>query len=371
MKTPSAIEMRKNAKGAWCYLRYKINDILDYAQIMSNEFCLHLSTFSLSKLVEYMRKITLHLLASKRDQVGVNFGIRGDVQDNFRGDRERLEQVLFNFISNSVQYTNSGIISLSISHPNGNQRLLEFSVSDTGCGMSSECLAGLFQLKDNPHRHIHKNVKSASLSGLGLTTSRMICNRMDSDIKASSSLGKGTIFSFCIEYEDKETDKSGEIPAEFSPRSGEDKIQSCRLIPLSSLGKVTSRPTGVVLIVDDNTLNRLVVKSMIQKMGYRTEEAENGEIAVSKAESLYANSENKWILIFMDLNMPVMDGIEATIEIRKRIANRDKIFITALTAFSAELERTKCTEVGMDHFLGKPVTKQKLVDLFETLKLKF
>ena len=367
MQSDSAKEMRRNAKGAWCYLRNKIGDILDYAQIMSGEFSFHSIRFSLSRLVRYMRKITYNMLETKRLSVALDFHIHENVHDEFLGDKERLEQILFNFLSNSAKNTDSGKISLLIAHPPNDASTLEFSVIDTGCGMSPERVANLFVLKNDAQ----VAAKSAGLSGLGLTTSRLICGRMGTSIKVESEVGKGSKFYFRIPYHKHRVSMHNSSSSLAFPEE-EPRANFCTFRGISARGPSTPAvPSGIVLIVDDNALNRLVVKKMVQKMGFTTEEADNGAIAVSKAEKIRMCPGIKWLLIFMDINMPVMDGIEATAEIRKKCSSviAAKVFIVALSAFSAETERTKSMQVGMDSFIGKPLTKEKLICLFGALNL--
>jgi len=369
MKSELAKEIRRNAKGAWCYLKNKINDILDYAQIMSNEFGLHYTRFSLARFFAYMRKMTTCLLEEKQKSIRLLFEVNDNVTDEFIGDRERLEQILFNLLSNAVKYTSAGMISMKVKHPNNDKRLLEFCVADTGCGMSSAKVNELFQLRSDTYINA---AKSSQLSGLGLTASRMICNMMGTDIKVDSELGKGTTFFFTIFSDvhamsgpllDSATCDSPVIPSEGTIENFTRSL--CNIHHSQMNMKSLDAVKNLILIVDDNGLNRYVVKSMIQKFNIKTEEAENGLIAFEMTEKITKNRDLKNLIILMDVSMPVMDGIEATIEIKAKIRSHCPINIVALTAFSSELERIKCFESGMDYFLSKPITKDKLKMLLE------
>ncbi len=391
-----AKEIRNDAKGAWRYLRNKISDILDYAQILNDSFKQHKSVFSLAQFVEQLRKITRRLLGKKRDLIRLEFAVQPNVRDIFIGDRDRLEQILFNFLSNGVKYTETGTISLSVFSPPTDKRLITFSVKDTGCGMSPESLSNLFELRgevsprlssrrasshdggDGPSSTHRVERKAACLSGLGLTASRMICNRMGSEIHVSSQVGHGSVFSFSIflhaDADNSPANSDSSVPEE------EVKVNDCKTKRYLSVHKrgtkiLETSPTKmlaqreIVLIVDDNDFNRIVAnaksKAMVSKLGYRTMEAENGLVALERLHEM--QSQASTTIVLMDLDMPVMDGIQATIEIRKE-ERGPRPFIAALTAFASEKERTKCTEAGMNFFISKPLTKESLMELFERFR---
>ncbi len=387
LRTPEEIEKRKDAKGAWRYLRNKISDILDYAQIIADEFVLHKTSISLRGFVKQLNKDTYRSLSSRRTTVKLSFTVEPGLRDELFCDRARLEQVLFNFLSNAVKFTSAGQISLAVysAQDGGRTSAITFEVSDTGSGMSPEFVSTLFSLKTQPRSSLegelvrmeHKT-KSAGLSGLGLTVSRMICSHMGSTIRVHSVLGKGSSFSFTLPAEEPaklSIEDSDTVPEERTA------VNSCEHLPLFS-PQTKLRPfhrhsrsedhtesPAVVLIVDDNELIRGVVRNMVQKQGFATVEAENGLQAISQLEQLQQSEAEKRILVFMDIDMPVMDGIEATIEIRKR-DKTPRPHIVALTAFASEEERHKCLAVGMNDFVSKPVTKDGLVSLFRNLKLK-
>ncbi len=394
LKARPDYEMHKNAKGAWRYLRNKISDILDYAQIVAEKFVLHKAQFSLRGFVHRLQKITHCLLANKREAIKLNFAIDSTVNDRFFGDRDRLEQVLFNLLSNAVKYTTAGTISLHVfPSTQESEQLLVFEVSDTGCGMSSSDVSSLFELKSKKiqdrledHDASYHGKKSTKLSGLGLTVSKMICNHMGCGIRVKSEPGKGSSFFFgfpavttMAQQESKSWQDEGSILKEdvavsscghwtglYTSNLGclplPKKYYSNRSSPI-----IEARP--LVLIVDDNELNRFVVKGMIVKMGFRTVEADNGKAAIDMLDAMQKESPKAEIVIFMDIDMPVMDGIEATVRIRGKKERESQPQIIALTAFASEEERKKCMDVGMNGFISKPLTKENLVDLFNNLKL--
>ncbi len=385
------------AKGAWRYLRNKINDILDYAHLISGEFALHKSKFSLERLVGYLRKTTSFLLTSKAaSAVSLDFRVDPRIPDSCFADRDRLEQVLFNFLSNAAKFTEKGLISLLVAPCADNSRIV-FSVADTGCGMSRETVNSLFALAQETSSGSQLRLRSdqpkkaSQLSGLGLTVSNMICVHMGSEIAVSSLLGKGSTFRFSVE--------SGLVPMVTLARSGgathlpseeaipcEEAVSGDKTAILARVLGAKNSLQGVIrrhintancgygpwhskepakklaLVVDDNDFNRDVAERMLKKRGFATTTAGDGRTAIEVLRKLQTEHQTSTVLVFMDVDMPVMDGIETTITIRRE-SRRPRPIIVALTAFSAESERQKCIEAGMDGFIDKPLTKERLCEL--------
>ncbi len=396
VRNPEQAEMRQNAKGAWRYLRNKISDILDYVQLLNGDFVVHRSRFSLQEFVRMLFRVTRSMLADRRSTIRLDFAVSQSVHNDFFCDRDRLEQVLFNLLSNAVKYTTAGTISLRVRM--GTEvtdgelaSSVVFSVSDTGCGMSAECVRSLFSLQSHrdgsldPHTRVDYRHKSTGLSGLGLTVSRMICERFGSVIRVRSSPGRGATFSFAVSAEpSRAPSRSGDSAIQDSTEATDvaeegEGSQVCKWMHIDAgipaeeqlATRRELRAIGAaVMVVDDNVLNRCVVRGMVKKMGFEVTEAENGKEAVEKLARIQEMAQREGqVVVLMDLDMPVMDGIEATVEIRRRGNTRDRPHIVALTAFASEVERAKCAEVGMDGFISKPLTKENLVDLFRGLGL--
>lgn len=373
------------AKGAWRYLRNQISDIFDYVQILTEDFKIHSKQFVIRRLVESMRKLTFNLLEKKRSSIKLVFNVDDKIPKVIDGDRERLEQILFNLLSNAVKFTSAGIISLNVSVAKTNHGSIYFSVSDTGIGMSADTVNSLFKIKENSNI-VQTEATGHGLCGLGLTVSRMICNRMGGDIDVTSVIGKGSTFKFGIALKvHKETFAELEdVPNEEAKirnvRAGQKALISRGSLESSSLNEINPKPIPSpnlspnkrssvgVLVVDDNDLNRLVARRMVMKYDLHVEDAENGKEAIDKLISMQNSKTFSTILILMDINMPVMDGITATIEIRK-ISQVPHLFIVALTAFASEIERLKCLESGMDDFVSKPLTKESISGILTKILL--
>eukprot|EP01022_Parablepharisma_sp_SALTPOND_P025174 TRINITY_DN577_c0_g1_i3.p1 TRINITY_DN577_c0_g1~~TRINITY_DN577_c0_g1_i3.p1 ORF type:complete len:869 (+),score=44.98 TRINITY_DN577_c0_g1_i3:193-2607(+) len=363
MRSGEALEAYMNAKGAWRYLRNKINDILDYAQIISNEFVLHKFKFSLKRFVNQLEKHTNYLLGDKRPYIRLEFGISNEISDEIMEDQDRLEQVLFNFLSNATKYTQSGTISLKICPDPTDLHKIVFQVADTGCGMSEEVVKNLFKLKESADTSESSSdrVKSTELSGLGLTISRMICNHMGTDIVVHSALNKGSTFEFAIPViESPVIDPT--VPEE------EIKIALTRYADITG-GKSARRSLRkkmVALIVDDQEYSRFVTKDIVQKFGCEVMEATDGKMALETLSGLRYTAEDTIILVFMEVELRGMNGIQTAKEIRK-MNIQPRPYIVALSTYGLEIERKLCLEAGMDYFVINPLVKDVLGNILREL----
>jgi len=358
--------LRKDAKGAWSYLLNKINDILDYTQIMAGIFSIHIYEFSLRRFIRYLHKITNSLIVQKEGFVKTKFEVAENVPDKIQYDRERLEQVLYNLLSNSAKFTNSGLISLIVTSESPIE--IKFEISDTGIGMSEEKLNSLFNLKcqNGTEKMEMYNKKATELSGMGLTIAKLICEKMNSQITVVSVLGKGTIFSVRTKLIPIPS-LTADFGIENIPETDDKICKKWLGIPTASFKKV-KKSNVVALVVDDNGSIIDFAKKILLKFKIQCFEAENGEESLNALESIESMPMVEKIIVFMDLDMPIMDGLVATIEIRKRNL-RVRPFIIALTTITAESERQKYLSVGFDCFMPERITKDALQDLLNKLNI--
>ncbi len=368
--SPADHDCYRNGKGAWHYLRNKINDMLTYAQLLMGEFVLHEEEFSLPKFVGYMHKITAFLLHEKKASIQLVFATSPSLGERFTCDKERLEQVLFNLLRNAVKHTKAGFIELKVSS-NGDK--LVFEIADTGSGLPQDAINYILSKGNTDRSHEGKPC------GLGLTVSQMICNKMAGEMTVTATAGKGTRFVFAVPFS-----RPPHITVRPSDQTipGENcVVNSCAKLTmtpsdrgirkLSAMTEEDKQMTGFhmrVLIVDDSEFNRMVARNMVGKHGFVTEEAENGQMAIERILRMQGRLDGA-VLVLMDLDMPVMNGVEATRAIR-RLSTRPRPYICALTAFASESERNSCMSAGMDWFLSKPLTKETLSALLERVRLK-
>ncbi len=308
-----------------------INDILDISKMESGEFNLTQETFELGSAIE----AALKPVEIKADQKNLKFtvDIQPDVPERVLGDSLRLKQVLMNLAGNACKFTLHGGISVEVHSGKIEDDICEliFSVKDTGVGIPAANLEKIFEpfyQGDNPAE------KKFQGTGLGLSISQSIIRSMGGNITVLSEPGIGTVFTFNI----------------FLKISNE---QSNGLTERNKPQKQVYKDMKF-LIVEDDDINRIFFSRLFSNNGFRFDVAENGEQALA----LYQN--NDYHIIFMDCQMPVMNGYEATRQIRKLEGNQKHTVIVALTAYARPEDEMKCMECGMDDFLSKPLTDEQL-----------
>jgi CheY-like chemotaxis protein len=247
-------------------------------------------------------------------------------------DEKRLRQVLLNLLGNAIKFTDKGQVTLKVSQQEGSFR---FEVTDTGVGMTDEELEKIFK----PFEQVGDTQKRAEGTGLGLAISRQLVELMGSEIKFKSKLGKGSTFWFDLAL------KAVEIA---------EKIEQRRISAYKG-------ETQTALIVDDYPENRLILRQMLENIGFKVIEANDGKQGVKLADK--AN------IIFMDLVMPVMNGFEAVEIIRKDFKD---LPIIAISANVFEADKQKSLQAGCNAFLPKPIEEQQLFSvLVEYLDLEW
>ncbi|MCL2237600.1 MAG: ATP-binding protein, partial [Treponema sp.] len=330
-------------EGASKHLLGIINDILDMSKIEANKLELSLVNFELEKMIQKVVDILQPRIDEKRQDFGVY--IEKEIPETLIGDDQRLSQVIANLLSNAIKFTpEEGSIRLDarlISEKDGMCRLL-ICVSDTGIGISTEQKERLFESFEQADARIARNFGG---TGLGLPISKRIVEMMGGELCVDSEPGNGAAFVFNIllkrgeriEENDKET-----VTVDY--------------------GGIFKGKT--IMLAEDVDINREIVISLLETTEVQIECAENGAAAVT----MYTQAPDKYNLIFMDIQMPEMDGYEATRLIREfesAIPNAGRIPIIAMTAnvFKEDVER--CLGAGMDGHLRKPLDYEELIGLLK------
>ena len=245
-----------------------------------------------------------------------------------RGDPLRVCQVIHNLLSNAVKFTDKGEVSYLVRGErleSGRVRF-DFAVTDSGAGIAPDDLARLFQ----PFTQVDaSSTRRFGGTGLGLTISRRMANIMDGDISVVSSLGKGSTFTFTVEADVVEWTR--QVAAEPIHAEVED-------------GRALS-----VLVVEDHPVNRMILEAWMNSAGHASATAENGQIAIEAA------GEQRFDLIIMDVNMPVMDGLTATRAIRADTGPNQNTPIVVLSASARSEDHTAGLDAGADAYLNKPI----------------
>jgi len=313
-----------------------INDILDMSKIEANKLELSPINFDLNLLLHKTASMFHFTLEEKRIHFAMN--VKPDTPSNYYGDDQRLTQVLTNLLSNAVKFTpEEGQIKLSVSliGEEDNTCELRFEVADSGIGMTSEQLNKLFQNFQQADSGINRKFGG---TGLGLVITKHIIELMGGNIWVESEYGKGTQFIFTVKLS---SDKS------ISHKSGleENEKITAKDIFCKTNGKN-------ILIVEDVDINREILIAFLEGTGLIIDIAENGKEALDMVSS----SPEKYKFIFMDIQMPIMDGYEATQRIRALTKKRNKkLIIIAMTANVFKEDINKCHAAGMDDHIGKPV----------------
>lgn len=303
-----------------------INDILDISKIEAGQIKLEQRSFNLHKIAAEVIDLLEVKVKEQNDNLILN--ISDDVPQFIVGDSMRLKQILINLTNNAVKFTKDGKIELQINYlglKNGKHKL-EFNIIDTGIGISEEGIGKLFKLFSQVNQSTRREHGG---TGLGLAISKNLVELMDGKIGVKSEVSVGSNFWF-------------NISVRVSMEKEEEKEEE--LIHISD-----ERPHNI-LLVEDNLINQKVACGIIKQLGYKTDVAENGEVAVKMYKK------KNYDIILMDIQMPIMDGYTATQEIRswEKSENKKPAKIVALTANALKEDKEKCFNLGMDDFLSKP-----------------
>lgn len=330
----TAINSSENLKGL-------LNDILDISDIESGNNKIKSVDFKLHDLVENVT--TLFEAKAESKKIKLTFSIDPQIPNDLIGDSIKINQVLSNLLSNAIKFTHTkGSVHLEVinNYPetitNRNDINLSFIVSDNGIGIEKKNQDHIFEAFRQ--EDISQNRKFDG-AGLGLTIVAGFVKIMDGKIKIDSEPGFGTTFTITLPL--KIGEKTAERALEQTPINLTDELKETQ-----------------ILIVEDNSANRLIAKGFLKKLGITP------DISVNGKEAVEAVRVKQYDLIFMDIQMPVMNGIDATIEIIKEHGDNAPT-IVALTANAFNEEREHCIEAGMKDLISKAFTKNDLKDAIE------
>ena len=313
-----------------------INDVLDFSKIEAGKMILENHRFSLQKVIDDVKNLFMNKANEKGIELSTN--IDKDCPNELKGDSLRIKQILQNLVSNAIKFTERGSVTIKIS----GSKICEDSASlmvyviDSGLGIAPEGQAKLFtdftQIDSSTTRKFGG-------TGLGLAICKQLITLMKGEIGVKSEAGKGATFWFTVNLD---IDKS--IP------NKEDTIPKATIMEQPNLN-------GKILLVEDNSVNQIVAKTILEKFGLTLVIANNGQEAIQQVV------QSNFDLILMDCQMPVLDGFDATIRIRQiELKNNSttRLPIIALTANVHDKDKERCLAVGMDAYLSKPIVKNEL-----------
>lgn len=355
LKTPLTIEQKQFVDAVQTSgknLLVIINDILDFSKIESGKLAFEQISFRLSQAISTATELMLPKSSEKNIRISTK--IDQNIFDHLIGDPTRLNQILLNIIGNAIKFTNQGEVKITVdllSEVNDTLEL-KFSVIDTGIGIPEDKINSLFKAFSQVSS---ETTRKYGGTGLGLAIAKQLVELQGGTISVQSKVGVGSTFSFTLKFK-----KSEELASE-----NKNSIEAPEDSELEGLN---------VLLVEDNLLNQILAKKVLTDRKLNVDVAENGIIAIDKLEK------NNFDLILMDIQMPEMDGYEATKHIRENFSSsKREIPIIAVTAHALTGEAEKCINAGMNDYLSKPfdsdVLHSKIVSVlkknnFYTNKLK-
>lgn len=317
--------IRRNADS----LMSMITDVLSISQLGSGNFKLKNAPFNIESCVESAISLSKHHL--RRESVRFKVSVDEKIPQLLRGDASRIKQILMHLLSNAFKFTHEGEVKLKVVLLEQTEHFanIGFMLRDTGIGIGKNQRKRLFRIFERGDRG---NTRTHGGVGLGLSVVGQLVDMMDGHLQIRSKKDVGTNISFNLKLEQMQEQKREEVTSIFRRNEIDTSLK--------------------VLYAEDNPVNQKLLVMMLKNLGLDPDIANDGQEAVQMASRKYYN------IIFMDIQMPEMDGLEAT----RRIVdhNRNRSIIIAVTANMAEVDKRKCFEVGMNDFIAKPVQQDEL-----------
>ena len=313
-----------------------INDILDISKLKALELKLTVAEFDLRSMIHDL--VQLFQPQSIAKGLSIVTVIAPEIPNQFVGPVDRLRQVLTNLIGNAIKFTAAGQVTLQVAEGESTGTFC-FSVQDTGIGIAPSDHARIFQ----PFTQVDSSpTRQYSGTGLGLTICQKIVQLMGGDIQVESALGQGANFQFTVPLEPSQiliSQISSPKPEAPHPSSASSAVQ--------------------ILVVEDAPTNRLLMMQMLKQLGYQADAVSNGQQALDQLAT------KPYDLVLMDCQMPVLDGYEATRQLRRREGTHRHTMVIGVTAYAMVGDREKCLAAGMDDYLSKPIRQDSLRSLIE------
>jgi signal transduction histidine kinase/CheY-like chemotaxis protein len=322
-----------------------VNDILDYTLIESGSFKLNLEDFNLSESLDC--DLYLMKLSARQKNIDLEYRLGNDVPEYLNSDADRLVQVIMNLVNNAVKFTEEGTITVNVERleaGDDGRETLKFSVTDTGIGIPPEKQKIITDTFNQTYTSYSRKFWGG---GLGLAISAQIVHLAGGEIGLESSPGQGAMFWFTWKYAQSSGENSVSTPASTATIAAD-----------QGQGTNFMLKGAKVLLAEDEPISRILIETLLEQAGLEIDVVENGKQAVKKAVA------GDYQAILMDVQMPVMDGLEATREIRNHERQHGgHLPIVALTAHAMHGDREKCLQAGMDDYLTKPLGKAELFDV--------
>ncbi|QDG53727.1 response regulator [Persicimonas caeni] len=339
-------------------LMHLVNDVLDFAKIEAREIELHEESFDLCGLLNDL--VQVHGVLADQKGLELRLELEEGLPRRVVGDANRLRQVLANLVSNAIKFTDTGEVDISVAlaEEKDDAVVLEFAVCDTGPGIPDEQIDVIFES--------FKQLRSSYTepwqgSGLGLAIVLGLVELMGGEIRVESELGRGSAFRVCVELTHPEGTCAGRSETWCAPKLEGEEMEAS--VAESVVGAGASAAPKRVLVAEDNRVNQVLVTRLLERRGHSVEIAPHGKAAVDMVAA------DHFDLVLMDVQMPEMNGLEATEAIRRREAqqNGPHTPIVAMTAHARPEDRERALAAGMDDYLAKPANADELYALIDRL----
>ena len=326
-------------------LLYLINDILDFSKIEAGRLELESVFFQLDEVI----KTTSEILSIKAEEKGIQLmvSVNPSVPNELVGDPYRLSQILLNLANNAIKFTSSGRVKINVEpiETTTEDCLLMFTVKDTGIGMNEDQIAKLFK----PFTQADSSVtRRFGGTGLGLAISKHLVEKMGGRILVESQPEKGSLFYFTIHFQRPDANAKP-LPSERNGHSPQKEIRIKENLLRGIRG-------ASILLVEDNFINQELTAEILKEAGLRVDIAGDGQEALSKV------NDTIYDLILMDVQMPVMSGLEATMLIRE-MEHMKNVPIVAMTAHNTAQDKQECINAGMNDYIAKPIDNHMLMSV--------
>lgn len=297
-------------------------------------------TFSVKEIFKSLNVMLMGKANEKK--LELVFTCDEEVPDSLMGDPTRLTQIIINLAGNAIKFTQQGKINVHARVLKNAATSIEFIVTDTGIGIPPDKLEHIFERFRQAESHITRKYGG---TGLGLSIAKQLVELQGGSLNVTSQVNVGSVFSFCIPYE-----KSIEV---LTAQSTDGETHNMEM-----LSRIN------ILLVEDNQLNVMLILSLFSEYNLKVQVAENGSVGIKKIK------ENKFDIVLMDMEMPVMNGYEAATIIRNEM--KSSIPIIAMTAHAMAGERERCLSLGMNDYISKPINAtllfEKMYDLTRNMK---
>lgn len=337
------------AKNASEILLYLINDILDFSKIEAGILIMEKVDFKIRDIIEEV--VTLFIPKAVEKRIELRTVIKENVPNEVKGDPGRFRQVMNNLISNAVKFTEQGeiIIEFEMLEEVNGFGIIQCKISDTGIGINKEDMKKLFKPFSQADASATRKFGG---TGLGLAITKELVSMMEGNVNADSIVGQGSTFSFTVRLE---IISHGTTGVEYSSLKNHEMLKGDNNISTRKKKQSALKPN--ILVVEDNESNRNNIVKILLSHDISCDVAINGE------EACRAVGNSDYDLIFMDCQMPVMNGYEATEKIRSAGVDSTRTKIIAMMVNAIVGDREKCLKAGMDDYISKPIDFERLLEM--------